>query len=709
MLYRICAEETDRKIVISFRDKESFCESRMARLVEGLGNYKSERIPKAVGEIKKKYVLNDEAFFDIEEFNCIDDLENAYREHIGCGEKEKENYERMKESLRQDNDLDNKTVKPEEKEPWDAFFKMAYDCCISEIQKEAANLDKTGNKIKLLFDDNGNMLGDVQPDKLKPFLTKCFKVTNKPKASFSSMVERIDVIWPASDELKGMLKANNLKSLTIVDTYGINHEGKDIDDKTLKDRLVALMDEFSDEKQEIKINGFDYALYVNQLSRNKNDFASKLNVYIPSLVAARSSVMCYVVLTGSDIPLLKGELDNYEEALEQNEAYIKLHNSEDSVYTSYQEKEEGIIAKLEDQNVSDKIIESRINAMVDYLTLYCADFKDIEDAESSKEKTDFLKEQNHDQMERLLFAMTQRIHLGSSYISREQLENENWNDILNIEKLLKNEAGSDEDATDPLLCNGYIHHNIIYALARRYSGQRDEGVTIGYSSPAIGPIGYLNPNSDRSILKTPLAHSFSSGLGMEPDEKPGFLDSTEQFSAICEVMNHHLDELLCREKKGVMRPAVCSSCPAKETCLSYQIYLLSGLKEKEAWSDGYHVLRKKWKDKYLNLKEIIDKSTDNQKQKLQACITNWFEECIKVDILGEYNLTRLTILLRAEKEDNKNRGTLKDKFDEYVKIVYGENYSAEDREEALTIVKEKVFPKIKDDEWLNVNKAAVGH
>ena len=718
MLYRINAKDEERKIVISFRDKDSFCESRMARLIEGLEQSEIDEIYKynLMDSFKNQWVLKDDAYFHINEFQKVkEELKNAYNKCIGEGNEERENYENLSKMLIEKNQdsveepNDQNDAKKSE-DCWNEFFNRAYDLCFEEICNKAHDTglikskDSNISKIEITFGNDG-VIHDVKSDKeeeVKTFLTKCFRVLNpnndNKRESFSSMVKRIDVICPASDELKEMLVENDLDSLTMVDTYGINHEGEDVPEEPLRRRLVSLMDEFSDEKDEISINGFDYALYVNKFDNNPNNFASQLNKYVPALVAARSSVMCYVILTGSDIPLPDGDIEQlnnekYLDFVKDNPAYKILHDPESPVYTGTKAKKSGIIMRLSKQNISDSIIQSRIQAMVDYLTLYCAKFGPME--KEAPEKYRFLKQQNSVGLSRLLFAMKQRIHLGGAYVSRKEIENENWKQILNINEILNSEQ-INENECDQVLRRKYIHHSIIYALARRYG----KGI-IGYHSPAIGPVGYLNSKADCSILRTPLANSFTSGLRMM-DEVPDFLDSPEKLSIICEVMNSHLDELLCREKRGKMESSVCDRCHSKDTCLSYQLYLLSGLDKDEAHEGKYTDLRERWKDKYLNLNTILCDAAKNQKLKLlQECVTVWFEEIIKDDILNEYNPARLAIILNAQKEDDINGEMLKDKTEEYIECIYGKEYTEEDCSEALSMIKEKVLPKLSSDKWFS--------
>lgn len=713
MLYRINAKGEDRKIIITLRSRDSFCESRMARLLEGLDESDMDDLDNDEFEnFRNKWVLRDKAFFHIDEFEKAKEMFNAYNVNI-CTPGEREMYESLAKTCnvsKSDNaeDLDDKGSA----EAWENFLKEVYDLCFEEICEEAwraqliKNEDDKTRRIRITFDEDGK-IQNADSDNAKSFLTKCFKVLNpdsdEKRESFSALVERIDVICPASDELKMIMEENDLDSLTMVDTYGINHKGDDVEEDELRERLILLMDEFSDETQEIIVDGFDYALYVNQLAQKKNDFASQLNRYVPALVAARSSIMSYVVLTGSDIPLQGEErtVDKYQTYLDNNSAYKMLHNRKSDLYIGTERDKLGIKGRLKKQKISNSIIESRIQAMVNYLTLYCANFDNVDE-----DKRFFLIKQNHEGLRRLLFAMTQRIHLGAAYISRRQMEDEGWKDILCVDGMLNSEQ-SDREKGDQLLGKKTIHHSIIYALGRRYSGDNERekyianNVIVGYYSPAIGPVGYLNPSADQSILRTPLANTFTSNFGKDKDDKPGFLDSQEQFSAICEVMNSHLDQLLCHEGKGIMKPAVCSRCAVQDTCLSYQIYLLSGLNKEEAWNGGYIDLRDRWKNYYLNMTEILKRATEDQKLKLQKCIMAWFEETIKDDILNIYNPARLAIILNAEKPENMNRKVLISKFDEYVKSVYGEDTKKEDRMEVLAIVQEKVLPKLQNDKWLD--------
>lgn len=501
-------------------------------------------------------------------------------------------------------------------------------------------------------------------------------------------MERIDVFWPASDDIKHILESNDLNSITLVDTYGINHETGELSSDSefmdkLSKRLDRLMNGFPKEHEgQMEIGEFQYALFIKKYT-DPSDFAAELQYYIPALIEARSSVMTYAVITQSD-QLLDDNSENPRFKKASSGAWTSLTNRESAIYKGG-DKSEGIIKKLE-KEMSGEMINARIKSMTDYVILFCGNFN-TRPLKHDPEAVDFLKNENKEGMKRLVFAMKHRVHLGSLYISKKLLENDIWERFLDVKDVLEeSHIGIDQNKLDRVFYYG--HWKTVDALKDRYQNRGELGFWPSPYSTNPRPIGIWINHGDKSILRQAFVKRIINGPVIENIEK-------DVFTAVCQTMNHHLDSLFCRRTSYLycMIVSSCRKCEYRDTCLSYKLYEL--VRDDIESINGHYL--PSWA-RVLAPAYVAKKMNDKVLGDIQNCIGKWFEDVVIADILENYNTERLLTVLKDREINGKpNENMLYSKIDEYMKEVYGE---AADKEEVLALIKEKLLPQL-DDAWLN--------
>ncbi|MDP5276195.1 hypothetical protein [Chengkuizengella axinellae] len=188
----------------------------------------------------------------------------------------------------------------------DIFIEDVFSCFYETIQKQFQLL---GIKGKLVF-----KLNDLNTEK-QNLLSKCLKtvaISKKSKKgnldiridSLTSMIRKVTITDSFSNEFALMFDDLNIKSITFVDTYGLDHIEKGVSKKRL------LKDFFTEQKEnrEKRLNtakqGIDAVLYLKKLDSGR---PTELDYIVPLIYEVEPQVTLYCIFTGIDIFNLKNK------------------------------------------------------------------------------------------------------------------------------------------------------------------------------------------------------------------------------------------------------------------------------------------------------------------------------------------------------------------------------------------------------------------
>lgn len=176
-----------------------------------------------------------------------------------------------------------------------------FTCIYETIEKQFQLTGIKGNK--LVFE-----LNDLNVEK-QELLSKCLKTVaipiNREKQnldiridSLTSMIKKVAIVDSFSNDFALMFDDLDIKSITFVDTYGLDHIEKGVSKKRL------LKDFFSEQKEnrERGLNtakqGIDAVFYLKKLDSGR---PTELDYIIPLIYEVEPQVTLYCVFTGIDI------------------------------------------------------------------------------------------------------------------------------------------------------------------------------------------------------------------------------------------------------------------------------------------------------------------------------------------------------------------------------------------------------------------------
>ena len=232
-------------------------------------------------KIFTKQMLYVEGFFALEEFgiDSINEILIGVREDLEKRKQEKE--EHKKGQLLDLEKLDLPRVLEEISE---IVYKNAYRNIMEIIHREMSRFSKEVYKDTVLFN-----LNNIHSDE-KIVLAKCLRVVKKE--SYTGIVQSVEIKDKVSDAYAILLKKMSIRSITLLDTCGLNHVEND-GTSLMKVRNVVT------QYRDAGIGFEDVAvLYIKKLDAGRPD---ELRNIIPVIVRALPKAPLYCVFTGIDI------------------------------------------------------------------------------------------------------------------------------------------------------------------------------------------------------------------------------------------------------------------------------------------------------------------------------------------------------------------------------------------------------------------------
>ena len=460
------------------------------------------------------------------------------------------------------------------------LFKEVYDIVMPAIMKRYGAIN---NKKNLL-------LQRLNPNE-KELLEFALKVdiTADSKKSVSGFVKSIKVIDKLCDEYAECFISNQLHTLNLVDTYGLNHAGK-IPPDALRERLKNLIENESDEH---------FAFFVHKLNSNT---PAELDQVVPNIYDADSRFRVYVILTHIDIGDAT-KIVNEGDILDLHEIHKVRHIKEIGYFT--QEKngrgemvQHDIVTALLDKNppLSKALAENILENMREYIIPYYAGKDD--------KVIRIYRQNNTYHIKRLLNSIVNKEYLGNGYIDiSHMVVSLTKNPVENIKMAVLNKL---EEMFNLATISWYPgnsgtgHWNTQQANIDRI--RRNE---LGYTGT------YCHEWNDRFAL------GYNKVFSKLSDEDFMLLFSTSEglsdAAAIQQLMNIFVSKfLVCKETNYVFRTnsrEICKSCERK----CFRQILLKAY-DKDELTDMNSSSRHGWLNKRTNFgerfKQVQDETYD---------------------------------------------------------------------------------------------------
>lgn len=271
--------------------KKEFRERRASRASEQmLKEYQSSQAESGIGERVrqelrkpileddiKNILLYDEAFFRINEFTFLDD---------GIVLRAEEEFEGFKRDVMRDEQEKDREEKKDQEwlfENLCRFYEKIYDLIINALKN-------TYHEATFFYEDENSMCFRFPiSDKNGKLLSRLLKV-DKEKKSLTGIMSKVRVVSRLNEKYRECIKKSipNLESVTLIDTYGLDHS-KVADEEILKKRYDDMLNrDYPD---------ISAVFFVARLTHAApSDFKEALL----TLYRAKAEVMAYVVGTHID-------------------------------------------------------------------------------------------------------------------------------------------------------------------------------------------------------------------------------------------------------------------------------------------------------------------------------------------------------------------------------------------------------------------------
>lgn len=423
------------KVSIKLMTKEEFVNIRINQLIERTQKlYKDESKDESEFSLKwlsrqfadedyknqiDSYAIYSDDFFNINEFKfldegqCIQLILEEYEKYISLvkfisesdlafgsyynDEKVNEmmeatnNYHKLKEL-----EADNGDMEVFEK-IFSAFFESMFDFLLDSIRNKY-------KKLEFFVEENGFCKFEFNvTDDLKDLLTLFLKVIkiNREPCSLTGLVSRAIVNSAMKLEYIEIFKSLNIDSVTLLDTYGLDHE-QTCDDEVLIERYNKI---FSKDYPEITNVFFVEALHAGSSS----DFTRALNI----LYSERPNIMTYVIGTYIDEQdqIVLNDYNDWFHSLEKNTEIVPELNGKviDFLY-----KNNSLSTTLKRNNVHQSLAKKRIEIMRKRFGPFCGDI-------TKTENKSVFREINLVTIKSIFTSIENREHLGDGYINIDNI------------------------------------------------------------------------------------------------------------------------------------------------------------------------------------------------------------------------------------------------------------------------------------------------
>ncbi len=277
------------------------------------------------------------------------------------------------------------------------MYEEMYEIIISTIKKVYINTPILSEKNNILYFDFE--ISSEYSEILGLFLKVVKEEESEVKKSFTGIVSKVKIISRIADAYLEVLKHSDIRSIILVDTYGLDHD-KILDDTVLKERYNRI---FNVDYPDITTVFFIEALHQGA----SNDFINSIKV----LYSQRPDIMTYIIGTYID-EHSPNILDKNREWLLSEDKYIdgvqipELNGKAiDFIY-----KKVDILNTLKKNNVYPTLAKKRIEVMRKRFGVFCG--KILEESE----QRDLFKEINAITIGSIFNSIVDREHLGDGYI-----------------------------------------------------------------------------------------------------------------------------------------------------------------------------------------------------------------------------------------------------------------------------------------------------
>lgn len=409
-------EKDKRYIQIKFLSKKEFVELRMNQIEDKLKVYMDEDKVMEFSELF--HLITDiKGFFNYKEFDFYDEVSSEIKDNFKIwfngNIKNEYTFQEYKE-LKSKNELSGEELKEEFyslRDIIELFYEMIYIL-----------IDK---KIKINSLNKKIMLNDEMSSEEKKYIQYSLKSVSegdKKTLSYSGLISKIIINDSICDEYIDLFERLNIKSLKLIDTYGLDH----IDELT-KEALFKRLPKIFDDYQEIET-----VFYIRKLN---TDSPTDIETTMTALYTVNPRVTLYAIF--SEIDKNDKVLDEYKNNHIINLREMNKKNKIKAIEYFIENEEEDeyfrikhpIKVKMIEDGVSEQLASSIYDVLIDKLTPYCAAPKRIE-------RYRFI-ENNTFHLEKLLRSIINKEYLGDEIIEFERIKKNINKANIKIEEMIK--------------------------------------------------------------------------------------------------------------------------------------------------------------------------------------------------------------------------------------------------------------------------------
>lgn len=229
-----------------------------------------------------KSLLSIEGFFALSEFNIsgIEEILSNVREKLEKDKKEKQENRQI-----QLLDLEKFDVQVKLDEISETIYISAYKCIMNSIYNDLKNVSlKECDKDIVTFEL------DKMTQHETILLTRCLRVIDNK--SYTGMIQSVEIEDEISDIYAMTLKKMRIRSITLLDTCGLNHVENDETSLVKVRNIITRYRDAGVKFEDVAV------LYVKKLDAGRPD---ELRNIIPIIVRALPKAPMYCVFTGTDI------------------------------------------------------------------------------------------------------------------------------------------------------------------------------------------------------------------------------------------------------------------------------------------------------------------------------------------------------------------------------------------------------------------------
>lgn len=614
MEYHIdCDKEVELEIQIKLKSKKKFLEERLLVLETELP--KKELLLKRRSCLRLRgYLIEDDAFFHINEFGkeaekeIIEKYESIFTKEFFQSVKDEDPSIGEEKVLLVDSEvldgirktLNMKTVNQLDNGPvelidcFEVFLSYTYDYC-KEI---------------LATTYDAKALSDLS--KYDSSVISSFLKTEEGSASYSSLVEKVIINTHVAEYYKSLFSNLKVESLMFVDTYGLNH-AEVAGQKTVENRYRQL---FNNDYPSIET-----VLYLRNI--NGDDAASDLKQNIPLIFDIAPKIVPYIIFTKID---LAGKSWQGKKAFK---AIEKIEND--------------IGSALEEQNVSNQLIDNRLDILLENRIGYCSRVGEKIEYES-------YLEDNEKSLQKVFSAIRYKKHLGKAFVPINKLKLEKLANILDIKKILTKESDLKFGSNYPNRTKGALRSRLQKGNLGFTGSTTDSSLWSDLLSKSFND--YFKTITERKIEGNDVSYEWSEYLGSENENL--LITLSELFVGFSDSLYK------CARDTGVNfynygNSGTCLECDMKKDCIKEIIY-----NYKEDLIHGGVGYVGSWLNDVYNFSKSVQSDSSPVQENIQKIINSKFE-----NVFIEQSRQHNARIVALELSNDYTQDELETEIDEY--------------------------------------------